>query len=130
MLCDTNIISELSRLKPDPGVLVWSEGISEISISVITLEEIRFGLAWKNNERIQRWFEVFLEEHCEVLPVTDGVAGIAGEFRGQLQAKGQTRSQADMLIAATALAHGHTLVTRNIKDFDGCGIRLLNPFSN
>jgi toxin FitB len=54
----------------------------------------------------------------------------AGALRGQLAARGLVRHQADMLIAATAQAHQLTLVPRNIRDFEDCGIGLLNPFSN
>ena len=46
-----------------------------------------------------------------------------------LKGRGQTSTQADMLIAATAQIHGLTVVTRNVRDFDGCGIAVLNPFS-
>lgn len=128
MLCDTNIISELSRLKPNEGVLAWAEQVQDIYLSVITVEEIHFGLAWKNNARIRQWFELFLNQHCEVLPITPAIARQAGEWRGLFQARGETRSQADMLISATAAVHGLPLVTRNVKDFEGCGIGLINPF--
>jgi len=50
-------------------------------------------------------------------------------MRGELQAREQTRSQSDMLIAATAQLHALTLVTRNSDDFEGCGIPQLNPFT-
>ena len=65
----------------------------------------------------------------EVLAVTTDVARCAGALRGQLQLRGQTRSQADMLIAATAQIHALTIVTRNVRDFDGCGVAVLNPFA-
>ncbi|HBL30069.1 MAG TPA: VapC toxin family PIN domain ribonuclease, partial [Acidobacteria bacterium] len=51
-----------------------------------------------------------------------------GELRGRLQARGVTRESADTLIAATAEVHQLTLVTRNVRHFEGCGISLLNPF--
>lgn len=128
-LCDTNVLSELARPAPDPGVLSWSKSVIHITLSVITLEEINFGLSWKPNARISHWFNQFIKDHCEVLPVTPEIAIQAGNLRGMLQTKGEPRTQADMLIAATATIHGLTLVTRNTRDFAGCNIRLVNPFS-
>jgi len=127
-LVDTNVLSELVRPRPNAGVAQWAAGASRISVSVITLEEILFGLAWKPNAKIRRWFELFFEEACDLLPVTDEIAERAGMMRGDLRAEGETRSQADMLIAATAQVHGLTLVTRNVRDFEGCRIALMNPF--
>ena len=68
-------------------------------------------------------------EHCMVLPVTDEIARFSGEMRGDLRRKGINRSQSDMLIAATSAVHGLPLITRNDKDFSGCGISVINPFS-
>jgi predicted nucleic acid-binding protein len=95
----------------------------------VTLEEICFGLGWKPNPRVLARFEKIVEDHCDVLPATEAIARRAGALRGQLQALGKIRSQSDMLIAATAAVHGLTLVTRNVDDFEGCGISVLNPFS-
>lgn len=128
-LADTNIVGELVRPRPNVGVLAWASQIREMSLSAISLEEIHYGLSWKPNERIRAWFDRFLGEHGRVLPVTDEVARRAGEMRGRFRAKGETRSQADMLIAATAISHALTLVTRNAGDFKGCGVTVLNPFS-
>ena len=63
-----------------------------------------------------------------VLPVTGTIARRAGELRAAFAGRGMARSQPDMLIAATAQVHALTLVTRNVRDFDGCGIAVLNPF--
>jgi toxin FitB len=128
-LVDTNVLSELVRKRPDPGILQWAQEVRRVAISAATVEEVCFGLSWKPNQRIQRWFEEFLEVHCEVLPVTAAIAKRSGEIRGQLQARGQTRSSMDMMIASTAQEHQLTLVTRNIQDFEDCGVPLLNPFS-
>jgi predicted nucleic acid-binding protein len=127
-LVDTNVLSELVRKRPDPGVLQWAQEVKRVAISAATVEEVYFGLSWKPNPRILLWFEEFLEVNCEVLPVTAEIAKRAGEIRGQLQARGQTRSSTDMLIASTAQEHKLTLVTRNIPDFEECGVPLLNPF--
>ncbi len=94
-------------------------------MSVITLEEIQFGLAWRPNPRIQAWFETFVNDHCDVRAVTSEIATIAGRLRA---ARGLPRTQADMLIAATAHVERLTLVTRNVRDFAECGIALLDPF--
>lgn len=127
-LCDTNVLSELARRRPNAGVTEWSQDVSSIAISVITVEEIAYGLAWKPNPRIIGWFQGFLLGHAEVLPITAEIAGRSGRLRGTLQGRGRTRTQADMLIAATAHFHGLTLVTRNARDFEDCGLSILDPF--
>ena len=66
-LCDTNIISELVRPQPNPGVLIWVKNLSFIKISVITLEEIHYGLTSKPNLKIQNWFDNFIKNDCQKL---------------------------------------------------------------
>lgn len=127
-LTDTNVLSELVRPRPNSGVLAWAAGVDRISVSVVTLEEILFGLAWKPNAKVHEWFGRFFAEACEVIPITQPMAERAGAMRGEMRARGITRSQADTLIAATAQVLGLTLVTRNVRDFKGCRIDLLNPF--
>jgi len=127
-LLDTNIISELIRPSPDPGVQAEVAGLAQIIISVITVEEIRFGLARKPNQRIQQWMDDFLA-HQIILPITPEIAEYAGTLRGQLAQQGIVRTQADMLIAATARMNQLILMTRNVKDFSDCGVDTRNPFS-
>jgi predicted nucleic acid-binding protein len=127
-LCDTNILSELARPVPDRSVLAWADETQSVSISVVTVDEVIFGLTLRPNVRVLAWFEDFVVNSCQVLDVTGPIAHLAGTLRARLAARGQVRTQADMLIAATAANHGLTLVTRNTKDFTGCGIALLNPF--
>lgn len=128
-LVDTNVISELVRREPTAKVQAWASSLTSVFLSAVTVEEISFGLAWKPNARIAEWFDEFFSRHCEVLAVTAEVARAAGRLRGQLAARGKVRTQADMLIAATAQLHELTLVTRNRKDFEGCGVKLFDPFS-
>ena len=127
-LCDTNVLSELVKSRPNAGVLRWAARVKLIGLSVVVMEEIVYGLSWKPHPRIRAWFDDFLERHCQILPVTGSIAERCGELRGRLRAQGQGRTQADMLLAATAAEYGLTLVTRNTRHFEGCGIALLNPF--
>lgn len=127
-LVDTNIISELAKRTPNENVIAWARTIDQISISVITLEEIIFGLSWKPNERIQQWFDNFLTNFCAIVPVSVEIATHAGQLRGLLTQRGIQRTQADMTIAATAQVNHQTLVTRNVKDFCDCNIPVFNPF--
>lgn len=128
-LVDTNIISELARQRPNPGVVAWASVQTSMALSVVTVEEIYYGLAWRPNQRISDWFDEFLSTRCQVLPVSAQVAKLCGGLRGRLAARGIVRTQADLLIAATAQLHQVTLVTRNVGDFQECAIPLLNPFS-
>lgn len=127
-LTDTNVISELVRPRPDPGIVAWANGVTRVALSTISLEEIQYGLSRNPNDRVHGWVEKFLPTIAEYLPVTVEIAKAAGRMRGQLAARGVACSQADMLIASTAQVHGLTLVTRNIADFENCGVGLLNPF--
>jgi predicted nucleic acid-binding protein len=127
-LMDTNVVSELVRQRPHPGVTQWASTIETVAISVVTIDELMFGLAWKPNNKVRDWLLRFLDESCDILPITQSIAYHAGVMRGKLRAEGITRSQPDMLIAATAHSHGLTLVTRNVRDFEHCEIDLLNPF--
>ncbi|NQY31952.1 MAG: type II toxin-antitoxin system VapC family toxin [Coraliomargarita sp.] len=127
-LIDTNIVSEIMRRKPDPSVEQWCLKEGAFHISVITIDEITFGLTKKSLDTKVKWFEDFLSNRCDILPATASIAHRAGQIRGQLATKGKPRSQADMLIAATAWAHDLTLATRNTRDFERTGIALFNPF--
>jgi toxin FitB len=129
LLFDTNIISELFRRQPNSGVLSLSQQTKQIYISAITLEEIKFGLSAKPVPRISEKLEAFLKNQCIVLSVSAEIAQCAGELRGRLRSQGIVRSQADMLIAATANIYQLTLITRNIKDFEMCSITIVNPFN-
>ena len=109
-------------------MVAWAQTVVTVSLSVVTLEEIQFGLAWRPDARVQAWFDAFVEEHCEVEAITAQIAVTAGGLRGRLAARGASRSQADVLIAATARVRDLTLVTRNVRDFAGGEIKVLDPF--
>lgn len=127
-LIDTNILSEFMRREPSPGVLAWAEGQPGFKVSVITLEELVFGLTRKSLYVKRLWLDEFLAGHCEVIGITPAIAMAAGTMRGNFSVRGIVRDPADMLIAATALLHHLPLATRNTSDFEGCGITVFNPF--
>lgn len=128
-LIDTNVASELLRPRPQPGVIRWLSDQSSLAISAVCVHESIFGLTQKNHVALLNAYEDFLARYCTVLPVDDTIARQAGTLRGNLARRGFVRSLADMLIAATAQHHNLTLVTRNTRDFEHCGIGLLNPFT-
>jgi len=131
MLVDTNVLSELPRPRPNPNVLRWFAAQEAIHLSVVTLEELAFGVARAAPSvrgRLTRWLDALLEARPTVLDVTPAIARASGDLRAAREARGRRVAQADMLIAATALAHGLTLATRNARDFEGCGVAVIDPF--
>jgi toxin FitB len=127
-LADTNVISEFVSTAPHPLVMQWLQSVELLAISAVTIEEAHFGLAWHPNTRKLALFNAVVQRLHAVYPITESIAQRAGALRGQLQAQGITRSAPDMLIAATAQEHQLVVVTRNVRDFLGCGVQVLNPF--
>jgi predicted nucleic acid-binding protein len=128
---DTNVISELARPTPNRAVLDWFANQRTIALSAISIEELAHGIAGArpaDRRRLAPWFEALLAIPAEVLWVDSRVARAAGELRAARERAGRTVAQADMLIAATAIVAGRTLVTRNTRDFEGCGVAVFDPF--
>src|SRR5262245_52853318 len=123
-LADTNVLSELVRARPDSGVLAWAELQPLLAVSVVTLEELSFGFAARRNSELEARLDAFIAQNCEVIAIDAEVARRAGRLRGAFSAKGEVRTQADMLIAASAHVNRLVLATRNTRDFAGCGIRV------
>ena len=128
VLADTNVISEFVKSTPDVQVMRWLQSVQLMAISAITLEEAHFGLAWQPNTRKLALFNALVERLHAVYPITPAIARRSGVLRGQFQAQGIVRSAPDMLIAATAIEHQLVLATRNVRDFIGCGVQVVNPF--
>ena len=135
-LLDTNVPSELIRRRPDPRVGNWVYGRNEqlLNLSVVSIGELRRGFVMlppgRQRTDLEWWFENDLLPwfHGRILPLTHSTADRWGVLDGQCQLKGTPLSTADGMIAATALEHGLTLVTRNVKDFAGLAVDLINPW--
>ena len=127
-LVDTNVISEMFKRVKHPSVIAWIEKQESLTLSVITIDEIFYGLhaisAWNHIH----WFKTFLELKATVINVDMKTAEYAGALRGEFRKKGVQRTQADLLIAATAYFLNLTIVTRNEKDFFECKVPIYNPF--
>lgn len=128
VLADTNVISEFVKKTPNTRVMQWLQSVELMAISVVTLEEANFGLAWQPNTRKLALFNALVEQLHAVYPITATIAQRAGAMRGQFQAQGIVRTAPDMLIAATAMEYQLVLATRNVRDFMGCGVQVVNPF--
>ncbi|EJC63938.1 putative nucleic acid-binding protein [Rhizobium leguminosarum bv. viciae WSM1455] len=137
LLLDTNVLSEVTRPRPDARVLEWLDSLDEDRsfISTVSIAEIRRGVALMESGRKRdaraEWLAQDLPQRFEqrVIPVDQPVAIAWGDLLGLAKRSGRGLSSMDGLIAATAIAHDLTLATRNIKDFEGFGIELVDPWT-
>ncbi len=135
-LLDTNCISEVVRVSPDQGVLSWLGAAEEsvLYLSVLTLGEIRKGVASLTQSKRRTLLESWLEAELRVrfagriLSIDAGVADRWGVLAAEVKAKGAVLSTIDGLLAATALHHNLTIVSRNIGDFAHTHVAVLNPW--
>ena len=132
ILLDTVVLSELRKARPHPGVVGYlkNQAADATFISAMTLGEIEAGIEKQRGRTagfaaaLAQWLATTEQQfaHC-VLPVTPAIAKLWGRLCVQTGNKG-----IDNLIAATALCHNLTLVTRNVKHFEPTGVRVVNPF--
>lgn len=130
-LLDTNVISELRRSRPHPAVAVWLSATpaDQLFLSAVTLGELQAGVEMtreqdpKKAEEIEAWIDSIAATN-NVLPLDGAI------FRrwAQLMHRRSSDLIEDGLIAATALVHQLTVVTRNLRDFEQLGVPTLDPF--
>jgi predicted nucleic acid-binding protein len=131
-LLDTNVVSEVRKARPDAQVARWFASVSatDLYVSVLVLGEIRQGIArlLRRHRALaaayERWVEMLTHSYGDrVLPISAEVAEVWGPLNVP-----DPLPAVDGLMAATALVHNLTLVTRNTADVAGTGVSLLNPF--
>ena len=138
ILLDTNVISELMRAEPAQAVLDWfaKHDAADLFISAVTEAELRTGVAilpeGQRRDRLQLAINGMIDQDFQgrVLPFDSLAAKAYAEIAAQRRASGRPIAEADCQIAAIARATNAPVATRNVKDFDGCGIRLINPWND
>lgn len=135
-LVDTNILSDARKPRPDPKVADFfrTHRTSELYLSIVTLAEIRFGIELLEDHGrravLTDWLTLKLRPMFEgrVLPLTENILLKWRFLMEQGRKTGHTYSQIDLIIAATALHHGLTVVTRDRSDYDRVGAPVFNPW--
>lgn len=139
-LLDTCVLSECARRNPDARLVAWLEATApgnDFYVSAITVGEIAEGIeSLPDNDsrkaRLSVWFErEILENYRDRIVDFDREAALAwGRIKGATNRAGFVRPDLDAQIAATALAHGMTVATRNVPDMDHTGVAVVNPFAS
>jgi hypothetical protein len=131
-LLDTNVLSETRKKKADAGVIAFLQAAeaSTLYISVLTLGELRKGVAKKKREdaemakRLADWVDGLEYSFADrILGIDAATARLWGDWSSE-----RPRPVVDTLLAATAVLHGLTLVTRNVRDVRGIAVKLLDPW--
>lgn len=137
-LLDTNCISEVINHRPEPRVVDWLTATDEVLLylSVLTLGEIRKGAAVlpqsKRRTRLETWLELDLHIRFSgrILGIDAETADRWGLLTAQAQRKGRPLAAVNGLLAATALQHNLTIVSRNVSDFSATHVAVLNPWDS
>ena len=136
-ILDTNVISELTNPIPNPAVLAWwnRQQLAEMYTTTVTEGELRYGLAimpagrYRNNMALEVEDFLAFEVAGRILSFDRAAASAYAVIYADRRLRGRPTSPSDAQIAAIALVHGMAVATRNISDFDDCGIELVNPWS-
>ena len=135
-LLDTNILSEGRKPRPEPRVTAFydTQPLNQLYISVVNIAEICFGIELQENlvrrAELNQWLELTLRPAFagRILPVTEDILLKWRLLMRDGRKIGHTYSHPDLLLAATALQHGLTVVTRDRNDFDHTGVSVFNPW--
>lgn len=133
VVLDTNVISELVRLRPEPRVAAFLERCDDPIVSAIVFHELAYGVERLRDAAQRMKLDLFLQGvkamyEGRIVNVDAALAEQAGRLRAQASRSGWVLSQFDSVIAATAIARGAQLATRNVVDFERLGVPLINPW--
>ena len=133
-LLDTNVVSETMKQVPAPQVIDFLEHSEETWLASLVVHELEYGVdlmsEGKRRERVRAGLVALLREYEDrVLPLNVDGARWAAWFRADAIRSGRNPELSDMLIAGTAKAHGLALATRNVRDFEGLGVEVVNPWA-
>ena len=132
-LIDTNVVSELTKTLPDSGVVAFLSEHDDLWLSSVVLHELEFGLLslpeGRRRDDLQQVLSDFIAEFDDrILPLERIEAEWAARLRAGAHLSGRVLHLGDALIAGTAKAHGLSVATRNVKDFDGLDVNVANPW--
>lgn len=132
-LIDTNVVSELVKVSPDPGVIAFLSGEQELWLSSVVVHELEFGLQLlpqgNRRDRLRRFMSDFIAEFEDhILGLERLEAEWAARLRTEAHRSGRVLHLGDALIAGTAKAHDLSLATRNTGDFGGLDLDIINPW--
>lgn len=137
-LIDTNVVSELIKTRPDPAVIEWLRVAdpSSLFLGAMVVGEVRFGIErlpqgmrrQTLNGNFERWVVPYFLDR--VLPIDQTIALRWAVLRADTMRAGRVLAVVDSLIAATAIVHEMSVVTRNVRDFRELGIELFNPWES
>jgi hypothetical protein len=133
ILLDTNVVSELTKDAPDSNVVAFLNRHSNLWVSIIVVHELDFGVrllpSGRRRDGLQSALLEFVEDYADrILPLERSEAKAAAELRAHAQRSGRVLHLGDALIAGTAKAHGLSVATRNVTDFDGLDVDVANPW--
>ena len=136
IVLDTNVLSETMRPRPEPVVVDWlrAQAVESVATTVVSESELRLGALrldpGARRDRLLALIDTQMRSFGpRLLPIDLDVPRRYAELLSRRLANGRPMTMSDALIAAICLQHGSSLATRNTRDFEGCGIALINPWA-
>ena len=132
-LLDTNVVSEMTKRYPSPQVIAFLAQPADLWLASLVVHELEFGLRLappgRRRERLRADLSRFLGAYADrILPIDRASALWATRFRAHAVRSGRPLDLIDILIAGTAKAHDLAVATRNVRDFEGLGVEVVNPW--